>query len=303
MPRATIFHSRLQQFIAYISKNNDDNDTELDVLKGVNWRMIQWKWKSINNLSISTSTAMLSFYVAQTLSLWIFVVGSYQWYVDIGSFIKYLNNYGDKYSIWRKYECYGLIVTNTPNMKQLILILGLICWAHKVGTISNYQMYLQKRTYLQLTLLFGYFLLVICFIPIIFTHFIPLFIPVFILLFGMTLSYVACTQSKISVKSLKMRRQKVQAKIRKMSDVTNSDSGYGCHFRVMVTCCLWKIACAYFVVILCVPVLSRVYNGDNIWNAFSSVYNQRDTSIYFQNLCNGYAFDLDRLRLLLYWMS
>lgn len=305
LPRAAIFHIRLQQFIAYIPINQYEDDNNInDIFDGYNWRMIEWNWKNINNLSISISSAVLSFYLAQLLSIWIFIIGLYQWYIDIESFIKYLNKYGDKYSIWRQYECYGLIITNTPNMKQLILIVGLIIWSNRINAKSNYQIYLQKQTYLQLVLLFGYLILILFAIPIIFTHFIPLFIPIAIFLWLISFCFVTFTHKHLSTQSIHERHQKVLQKFDKLNDVTTTDKGInGCHFSVMISFILWKFACIYFVVILCVPVLSRVYSGNyNLFHAFQTVYNSRHTLIYFQNVKSGYVLDLDRVRLLLYWL-
>lgn len=323
VPRAAIFHDGLQQFVAYIpfinrieeedrkDEDMDYDDNILNILDGSNWRIIQWNWKTINNLSISTQTAWYSYYLAQLLSIWIFIIGIYQWYVDIEAFVKYLNDYGDKYSVWRQYECYAFIVTNTPNMKQLVLISGLIIWSQRVNNKSNYQIYLQKQTPLQIILLMGYFLLIIFFIPVIFTHFLLMFIPIFILMWSITLIALSCKtklqNQTVSVhdlkKKMKTKHKEMIQQVHQVNDVTNSYvTRYGCHFRVIVASLLWKFACLYFVVILCVPVLSRVYDGINIWNAFLSTYNERHTIIYFENLRMGYNIDLDRLRLLLYWL-
>eukprot|EP01084_Bolivina_argentea_P318312 551998_1 len=313
VPAAVIFHNKLRQFIAYIPQDKADDeclDSVRNMLDGNNWRMIEWGWKTINNLKISTSNdVVFQFFLAQFLSVWFTMIAVYQWYEDIQAFIRYYHKYHDTDSLWQQYECFAFITTNTPNMKQLVLLVGLAIWAMKIAGKLNYAVYLSKQR-CQKILFLGYSLLLLLFIPILFTHYLPMFCSMFltgfIVLFIIHRIGSYCCPNVIAKRKagIREKRDGVRNTVKQISDVTivKTESSYSSTMHAMVVFNLWKLSICYGIMILCVPVMSKVYSGTHFPDAFGQTLTSRQTDIYFQNVEHEYATNLNKLRVLLYWL-
>eukprot|EP00483_Globobulimina_turgida_P006834 UN06846 len=69
-------------------------------------------------------------------------------------------------------------------MKQLVLIIGLLIWGMRMGVGGlNYANYLHKQTIFQKILVISYSLLLLLVIPPMFTHYLPMFLCLFLSVF------------------------------------------------------------------------------------------------------------------------
>eukprot|EP01084_Bolivina_argentea_P263442 445904_1 len=253
---------------------------EINNTKGFIFKVYQHKYiKEMDIILRMESVSKSSFYRGEIITFVLTLMIFWQYIHDLIFFIKFFNladtqqaesgswfivSVWPEYGVnnWTRYECYGYILTNSANMKQYIVFF--LCWACCGGSFLTRKYTLSGKIFLGFIIL--HFVLLT---PIFLTHFLVYwFVYIWVLVLvifvvGLVILCVEWISKKIHFR------------------IISAKSGY------MI---LTSLAIPTYILLVLFPVstMSRYYSTGGYMDSLVSVFNDRHTSEYVNDLQHKY---------------
>lgn len=217
---------------------------------------IDTQYKHILNITPST----LNYIITNFIALIMVILAIYQIIIDIYEFHQFIMNNNNNH--FQNYQCYGIIIINSPSFKQIFLIVACLI----IGR-TNAIIFVQHLNYFRKLLGIIYIIYPILFIPIFLTHIIPfiiIYLSPFIVIFG-------CIYWKL----LKIQRQN-RIFYRDNDNYNEYYFWFGFIFLFIF----------YILCIVGIGTMSRFYDKQNYIDSLWNTLWERNGSNYLKNKVN-----------------
>lgn len=237
---------------------------------------------------LNIESGNISYYLSSFIAIFMVILAFYQLYIDGNQLFKYILNTNHDKNLNVKhldnYECYCIIITNSPSFKQIFLILACLI----IGR-TNAVIYVKHLSIFRKLLGIVYIIYPVLYLPIFISHTIPflvLYLSPLIIVFGIGIW-----------KLLKMQKMK-----KGLLYGYNDDNDESMKDEMFFLCIGFIfIFLVYILSILSVSTMIRFYGGQTYFDSVGSALWERPSDQYFVDKLDAFG-EFEQLIEVLYRM-
>ena len=235
------------------------------------------------SVSLNISGGTVSHYVMNWIAFLMVILAIYQLFIDGVALWKYIKLEHEFDLSFYDYQCYAVIVTNSPSFKQIFIILGCLM----VGKM-NAVIFVKHLSVFRKLLGAVYMVYPVLCIPVLMTH----TAPFLMLYFGPILFIIGCVV---------WQWEKIKDFERVMRSGQKTDEDRTREEFLILVLGFTFIFAFYILSILSVSTMVRVYDGDGYGQSLLDALSERQSDDYLQRKFQG-LYNLEEIIEVLYRM-